>query len=232
MTWRKRTATFHRLRRNVAGAILLLAGCGLPAPTARDFDLVRQIPPPPGPYVRATAVADIDGDRLAGTFDVLLLARTGPRPLVRLQLLPDLGGKALDLVASPDHLRGRLPHTGEDIDWALPDDARAHPLLFMALSLLERLAPITEDRVIGAGHSSPYVHVFELQPVVEGCSVRVIRNVEPGARGGWGFHLRWGSWVSWTLDDQGVSAPGFRLRLRNLKIETLASIDEGLLRLK
>jgi hypothetical protein len=201
-----------------AWVLLALAGCGLPAPGPDDLARVRRIPPPPGPYVRATAVADIDGEKLSGTFDVLLLARTGPRPLVRLQLLPDLGGKALDLVASPDRLRGRFPHTGEEVDWALPDDAKAHPLLFIAITLLERFAPVTEDRLIGAGPD-----VWELAPVVEGSSVR-------RAPEGWRFG--WGPWARWTRTAEGVVAEGFRLKLRDLKIEPLGVLDESLLKLK
>jgi hypothetical protein len=210
--------------------LLALAGCGLPAPTARDFELVRQLPAPPGPYVRAKAVADIEGEKLSGTFDVLLLARTGPRPLLRLQLLPDLGGKALDLVASPDHLRGRFPHTGEEIDWNLPEDAKAHPLLFIAITLLEQFAPVTEDRVIGAGQTSTWA-VLELSPLVEGAGVELIgRPWEfPNT---FGRRFSWGWGVLWKAREHEVTAPGFHLKLRDVKIETLASIDEGLLRLK
>lgn len=201
-----------------AWALLALAGCGLPAPTASDLAFVRQVPPPPGPYARVTAVADIDGERLAGTFDVLLLARTGPRPLVRLQLLPDLGGKALDLVASPERLSGRFPHTGEELDWALPDDARAHPMLFIAITLLERFAPVTEDRLLGAERGR-----YELAPVVEGS--RVLWS-EAETR------LGWGAWIRWTRRAGEVVAPGFRLRLRDVKVEALGTLDEGLLRLR
>ena len=67
MSRRNLPATFLRLRRTVAGAFLLLAGCGLPAPTERHFDFVRHLPPPPGPYARVTAVADIDGEKLSPT---------------------------------------------------------------------------------------------------------------------------------------------------------------------
>lgn len=201
-----------------AWALLALAGCGLPAPTERDVQLVRQLPPPPGPYVRVKAVADLDGERLAGSFDVLLVARTGPRPRIRLQLLPDLGGKALDLVASPDHLSGVFPATGESIEWSLPDDAKAHPLLFIAITLLERFAPVTEDRLIGAADG-----VWELTPVVEGASVRRTSSE-------WRFG--WGAWVRWTARDHDVFAKGFQLKLRDVKIETLGALDEGLFRLK
>jgi hypothetical protein len=201
-----------------AWLLLALAGCGLPAPTARDFERVRRLPPPPGPYARVKAVADLESEHLSGTFEVLVLARSGPKPVVRLQLLPDLGGKALDLVVSPDRLQGRFPATGESVDWALPDEARAHPLLFIGLTLLERFAPITEDRVNGADRGE-----FELEPLVEGSSVRYSNGEH---------RFGWGAWVRWTARAEEVRAKGFLLKLRDVKIEALASIDEGLLRLK
>jgi len=228
----KAAAAFIR-RINAAAAFILLAGCGLPAPGERHFEFVRHLPPPPGPYARVTAVADIEGEKLSGTFDLLLLARTGPRPLVRLQLLPDLGGKALDLVASPDHLRGRFPHTGEEIDWTLPDDARTHPLLFIAITLLEHFAPITEDRLEGAiavsGHvqgDGPVRTTLELTPVVPGSRSELAAGAVK-----WERTLGWGR-VGWTVREHEILAKGFHLKLRDVKIEALASIDEGLLRLK
>ncbi|HEX7900203.1 MAG TPA: hypothetical protein VF950_20715 [Planctomycetota bacterium] len=220
-----------------AGLLLLLAGCGLPAPTARDFEIVRLLPPPPGPYVRVKAVADLVSEHMSGTFDVLVLARGGPRPLVRLQLLPDLGGKALDLVVSPDRLQGRFPATGESVDWSLPDEARAHPLLFIGLTLLERFAPVTEDRVTGAASVSgtaagvsPSIRIFEVTPVVEGMGLWLAGRLwEPG--GPYETRMSWG-WVRWILFKDEVLAKGFHLKLRDVKIETLASIDESLLKLK
>lgn len=198
-------------------ATACLAGCGLPAPGPGDVEFIRRLPPPPGPYVRARATADLESEHLSGTFEVLLLARTGPRPLVRLQLLPDLGGKALDLLVSPERLIGRIPATGEDVDWSLPDDARAHPLLFIAITLLERFAPVTEDRLVGAGGGE-----YELTPVVEGSRVRFTRTEQ---------RLGWGAWVSWVRRGEQVIAPGFHLKLRDLKMEALGSLDENLLRL-
>lgn len=217
-----------------AWALLALAGCGLPAPGPRHHQFVRGLPTPPGPYARVTAVADIEGDKLSGTFDVLVLARTGPRPLVRLQLLPDLGGKALDLVASPDHLSGRFPHTGEAVDWTLPDEAKAHPLLFIAVTLLERFAPITEDRLEGAiaisGHvrdDGPVRTIMKLTPVVDGSSSELAAGAVK-----WERVLGWGRGVSWTVREHEVLAPGFHLRLRDVKIEALGALDESLLKLK
>jgi hypothetical protein len=188
--------------------------------------------------VRVRAIADIDGEKLAGTFDVLLLARTGPRPLVRLQLLPDLGGKALDLVASPDHLRGRFPHTGEEIDWSLPDDAKAHPLLFIAITLLERFAPVTEDRlqgaetVTGTAANAEAVHrAFELTPIVEGSHVWIagpLWDVDQPYE----TRFRWGAGIWWQAKEHEVRAKGFHLKLRDVKVEALGALDESLLKLK
>jgi hypothetical protein len=221
--------------KNVSGIFLplLVLGCRLPPPTPEDLAFVRQLPPPPGPYARVTAVADLESERLAGTFDVLVLARTGPSPLVRLQLLPDLGGKAVDLEASPDRLRGRLPHSGEEIDWELPGDAKAHPLLFIAITLLERFAPLREDRPRSAAAISGHVQgdgpirtMIRLTPIVPGAKARLDR----GQRA-WELVLGWGP-VEWTVREHEVIAKGFHLKLRDVKVEALATLDEGLLRLK
>lgn len=217
--------------KNVSGIFLplLVLGCRLPPPTPEELAFVRQLPPPPGPYARVTAVADLESETLAGTFDVLLLAKTGPAPLVRLQMLPDLGGKALDLEASPRRLRGRFPHTGEELDWALPGDAKAHPLFFIAVTLLERFAPVGEDRVEGAAQSST-VGLLELRPVVPGVGVELFYPPEKPRESS--RRLSWGCCVRWNVFEHEVRAPGFRLTLRNVKVETLATLDEGLLRLK
>jgi hypothetical protein len=87
----------------LAPLALVLAGCaGWSEPTARDRerlalgDDVRSLPD----YVRGRAVVEVESPWLSGTFTAVLAARTGSDPRVRLQLLPDLGGKALDLRAS------------------------------------------------------------------------------------------------------------------------------------
>lgn len=206
-------------RINQSGIFILLAGCGgLPAPTPEDLAAVRRLPPPPGPYVRVTAVADVETPQLSGQFDVLLVGRTGARPVLRLQLLPDLGGKALDLLASPDRLTGWFPASGEGVDWDLPGQAAAHPLLFFAITLLERFATVTEDRVTGAAAGE-----IAVRPLVAGAVVRLA----PGE-----LRLGWGAWIRWTARPDGVSAPDFRLRLRDVRVEPLAALDDGLLRLE
>jgi hypothetical protein len=219
MNPRNVSGSFLRRWRNASGIFLLLAGCaGLEAPRPEDVEAVRRLPPPPGPYARVTAVADLETEHLSGTFDVLVLARSGRRPVVRLQLLPDLGGKALDLVASPDHLTGWFPVTGEGVDWDLPGQASAHPLLFFAITLLERFAPVTEDRVAGVADG-----VIELEPVVEGSRVRYARSE---------FRFGWGAAIGWTARRDRVDAPGLRLVLRDVKIEPLGTLDEALLKLE
>ena len=217
-------------------AACLAGGCRA-APVAGDYALIRSLPPPPGPYARVKAVADLESDALSGTFDVLVLARTGPRPLVRLQLLPDLGGKALDLVVSPDRLTGVFPPTGERVDWALPDEARAHPLLFIGLTLLERFASVTEDRLLSAFNISgfaagqgPSCRFIEIEPVVQGLDLFMAGPLwEPAAP--YELRFQWGG-ARWLLFRDEIRAKGFRLSLRDVKVEALASIDESLLKLK
>ena len=221
MKGKKQSATFIPTGIKVSASFipLLIASCGgLEAPRPEDYETVRRIAAPPGPYARVRAVADLETAHLSGTFDVLVLARSGRRPVVRLQLLPDLGGKALDLLASPDHLTGWFPVTGEGVDWDLPEQASAHPLLFFAITLLERFAPVTEDRVAGVADGE-----IELEPVVEGARVRYRRGQ---------FRFGWGAAIGWTVRGDRIDAPDFRLQLRDVKIESLGTLDEGLLRLE
>lgn len=155
-------------------------------------------------YLRSTATVDIQSPWISGTFTAAVAARTGDDPAVRLQLLPDLGGKALDLLARPDRVTGSFPHTGERIDWRLPDDARAHPLFFIAITLLEEFGPAADRRVIAVRPGEA-----RLRPVVPGTRVE-LRDTEDG---GSEKRISWGA-ARWTYAvGRSVEAPDLRIRV-------------------
>ncbi len=196
--------------------LLLAAGCsGFGAPGETDLELLRSIPPPAGPFVRIRATVDIDGRWLAGTFEAALAARSGADPAVRLQLFPDLGGKALDLAVRRDRITGYFPQSGEGIDWALPSEARAHPLLFIGLTLLERFSPVGPDRVLGVRPGPP--PEFLLRPAVD--LVRVVWN---GGR-----IYRWAPGVEWSEKDGSVEARDLRIRVRVHESKPVEALDES-----
>lgn len=215
--------------------LLLLAGCaGWAEPTKQDlfplgmFEaegfIQERIP-----YIRGRAVVDVGSPWFAGRFTAALVARTGTDPAVRLQLLPDLGGKAVDLFVSPTRLRGRFPHTGEEIDWALPGDARAHPLLFIGLTILEEFAS-AQGRVTGyrqAGES----HVYRIRGLVPPADVELTVN-PTGISSPLYFSERRFAWKggTWTLHRTGVDAPRTQVRLSDVRLESAAPDVESQLK--
>lgn len=124
--------------------LALLVACRAPAPPRPDFDVAVEAPG----AVRSIARVRVESERLAGSFQAVLVRRSGPDPAVRLQLFPDLGGKLLDLGATGRRVWGSFPQAGIALDWRRASGERAprHLLTFLALSLLEEeRAPSAED---------------------------------------------------------------------------------------
>ena len=216
-----------------AGWALLLAGIvgcrGFSEPGPEVFQRVRALPPLPGPFVRIQAVMDIDSDWLAGTFEGVIIAKTGPSPVVRAQFFPDLGGKAFDLVAQPDRITGSLPLLQETVDTPLPLKGRPHPLHFIGITLLERFAPITEDRVLGQREDGWIL----LDPIVEGTRHTALWS-EPGRiarrRFEWGFGIAWEAEHD-SLGGTTIRAPGVRLRVTMTGFEALDRVPDAVFQL-
>ena len=208
------------IRTLAVGLALAAAGCGFASPGPGLLEELERGRVREDPLVRVRASVDVDAPWLAGTFEAVVVARTGPEPVVRLQLFPDLGGKALDLLVRPDRITGYFPHSGEGIDWALPSEARAHPLLFMGITLLERFAPVTSDRVMGVREGP---RALLLKPVVPG--VRVVDVL--GRR-----RFRWSAGVEW--EEEGlpfrsltIRAPGARIRMEVRERQSPERVDES-----
>jgi hypothetical protein len=113
---------------------------------------------------RHIARSRIESDAFTGSFKTVLIAAPGPR--VRLQLIPELGPKLLDLVATPERLRVR---------WgALQDEDGAGPerlARMVGISLLENAQPLAFERILAARELEDG-DLVELAPVVPGVGVR------------------------------------------------------------
>lgn len=94
---------------------------------------------------RTSAICAIQSPAMSGGFRSIVVREGRPPFRTRLQLLPDFGGKILDIVAAPEDVR---------ISWSyLPtatgNEGANHLALAIGISLLESSTPLTKGRVIG-----------------------------------------------------------------------------------
>lgn len=208
----------------LALALLAVLGCrGLePIPP----DLVRSVlesqPSPEGPFVRLKLRLHIDSLSFSGIFEGVVLARTGASPAVRAQFFPDVGGKALDLLARPDRITGFFPMGGGGIDIALPDEARLHLLSLMGVTLLEHAAPLTEARLRGRRGGE-----IEAAGVAPGVTLRLTRSRRT---------FVWLHGVSWTetlaRDSVEIDSSRLWVKIEILSRERLEQAPDSLFRLE
>ncbi len=217
------------MRRLLPALAALFAGCqGYSEPTPGVLARVRWMDPLKGPALRLTVEIDIEGSKLAGRFDGVIVARTGPSPVLRAQCFPDLGPKAIDLVARRDRIRGILGPEGERVDAAMPLVGMPHPLLLMGLSLLEHVAPVTEDRVLGVRDEGDLTWL-SLRPVVEGShSAAALDGMNRVVRRSysWVYGIRWEE----DLDpgrNLTIRAPNFIMRVRIRESQVLAAVPDS-----
>ena len=214
-------------------ALAVMAGCAVPfePPTPSDIGNLIQFPAPPGPYVRARTRFSIESLSFGGVFEGVVLARTGPSPVLRVQLFPDVGGKALDLVARPDRITGYLPHLGEGIDMALPSEARLHLLSLVGVTLLEHLVPVTGDRLIGVQRDMACGYRLR------GAAVGVELTAWSAGLGHTRREFQWVHGVRWTeLAVAGrsseISTPRLSARMEVLEITFPKTLPDSLFELK
>ena len=161
--------------------LLLLAATGLTG----CFTLPLDAPPPEladrFPAAEKTqreaweAELDVESEALTGRFHAVAIADVGRAPRVRFQLLPDVGGKVLDLAATPDGARGYMPHAGVVLDAIATDDEPLprHPIVLFAATLLERATPVSFERLRGARREPDGGWTLDLVGALAGVEVRV-----------------------------------------------------------
>jgi hypothetical protein len=166
---------------------------------------------------------DVESPWLTGRFTGEIVARPGPE--LRAQFFPDLGGKAIDLLATRERVVGWFPHARSGIDVRLAEGPRPHPLLFMGLQLLEEFAPLDRDRLTGwiEDRSRPRMRWDAVAPGarVEAVGRRIplsIPILEVVER-----RFFWRGGFSWTSRREAgatlVEAPGMRMRVEPLGFE-------------
>ncbi|MFT7485931.1 MAG: hypothetical protein ACI9F9_001783 [Candidatus Paceibacteria bacterium] len=115
---------------------------------------------------RHTARVTIQSDWFGGEFTALAVSSGGDSPAVRFQLLPNFGGKILDVLARADDVVAHWPHEGK------VDRERKALIGFLAVSLMERAVPITWDRVLRGRTTESGYHV-QLQPASHGLDLTI-----------------------------------------------------------
>jgi len=198
-------------RRLAASIVVLLAsGCQAPPPRA----LLERLPAaaPPTVFWRRQGWVTIESEALGGRFRAALVAAVGEHPCVRLQLFPALGGKVLDLVATPERIAGYFPQARIGIDHrAGAGPLPRHLLVFAGLTLLEIHRPISAARILSARAAGTGWSIV-LSPVVESAGVTATLD-----RGGRiierHYDLRGASWTErWPRDGRlEIDAEAFRI---------------------
>ncbi len=152
---------------------LMLAACqGLgPAPPELEHRLVDQ----ETTYVRRQGRVRIESPWFGGEFKAVAVERRGTSPLVRLQLFPDVGGKVLDLVASPDAVAAHWVHSGEVVQ------DREELIGFLCVSLIENACPLSWGRVRG-GRRTDEGYLVDLEPASNNLELSVRVSLDEDGR--------------------------------------------------
>jgi hypothetical protein len=200
-------------------ALVLLAALGCrgfePARPEEISDLLGRLPDGTAPFVRLKVRLKIDSSSLAGVFLGAVVVRRGPEPAVRAQFFPDLGGKVIDLLATPRRITGYFPHQNEGIDQELPGDARIHPLSLVGITILEHAVPVTPARITGTREESDG-RWFRLTAATPGVDLAIHSDAGRTVRRFiWTWGIRWREIAS--DREASVEAPGLSFRIEVLE---------------
>lgn len=158
----------HRFARAIGWLLVVfVGGCHGFAPATpetllriRAMALAQQLP-------TEQFVLEIESAHLAGVFDVL--CRSEPEAL-RLLLFPDVGGKVMDVLASPSAITAIL--AGQTYRAVAPlDQAEPHLALLLGAMLIELRADVGTDRVLGERRSAAGQVEVQLRPALQAGTV-------------------------------------------------------------
>lgn len=196
---------------------LVLVGCsalGPPPEGARELLAVRD----EAAGERRVGYVDIESEAFTGSFKSVLVSESGG-PRVRLQLLPELGTKVLDLAAGPDGLQSV---------WAFgAGDGTARLERMVAISLLEGAAGLDFARVVAGAERAAGGFVLEVAPVVPGVEVRV-EVAADGRVVGRRFADGVVRWAERFEPEHAFVAPGFSWRVLDEERTPLEAVPAGL----
>lgn len=216
------------MKQALALVLLASAGCrGYATPQPEQVtSLLKQVPAEASPFVRLKVRLSLDSPSLAGVFDGAIVVRTGIAPAVRAQFYPDLGGKAIDLLATPGRITGLFPLQNEGLDIALPGEARLHPLALIGVTILEHAATLTAGRVTG---------VRDDWYLVDAAAPGVALAIHPEGdrlvrKFGWKYGVRWTE--TSTAAGSVVYAPNLTVHLEVLERTRVDALPESLFRLE
>ena len=214
-------------------AIAVTGCCGFVEPSPELRSVLRYAPPPEGPCIRAKVRVKIDSPWIAGTFDGVLVARTGDSPIIRMQLFPELGPKALDLVASPSNVTGYFPHKGQGDDHSLPLESIPTPIDGLGITLVEHFTTLGEERALGMRETKEG-WTLQIQPAVKDLKLegRITKEGRVLSRS---FRYSW--LVRWTQEvhpDGGfsINAGKLSLRLSIKETKTIQSLPDKIFMLR
>lgn len=199
-------------------------GCrGLSEPGPEVQRQVRELSVPDG-SVRRRANVELEASGLLGKYVGAAVLRAGEEPAARLQLLPNVGSKLLDLAVNGDRISGYFPAAGVRVDHARSGGAPPrHVLSFLAASLLEQVVPL-EGRVLGVIREDEGGALLRAEGALEGVALRVrldgqgrvverryklrqvswTETIEGGSRA---FRGRGFAWTMTDIEEAGIPAP-------------------------
>jgi hypothetical protein len=163
-----RAGRWHRFARGVGWMLLVfVGGCHGFAPATsetlqriRAMALAQQLP-------SERFVLEIESAHLAGVFDVLCSSEPGA---LRFLLFPDVGGKVMDVRASPTEITAILADQTYRAVAPL-DQAEPHLALLLAAMLIELRADVGKDRVMGERRSAAGQVAVQLRPALQAGTV-------------------------------------------------------------
>jgi hypothetical protein len=214
--------------RSITPALLLLCACrSFVEPSPRLLDTLRAMPAPPA-ALRQTVRVTFESEWVAGEFDGVVVARTGERPAVRFQAFPDLGRKAIDLVASPERIAGWLPATRRGSDHATPLAGAPNAIDVLGIILLERFAAVDATRM----REEDGAWWVRVRPQVHGLDVSVLVRAD-GTIARRRFERGWAAWDE-EITPHGFSVTGYGMRFTVTVVESapLDALPDGTFDLK